>query len=119
MFFFSVKSLTLTEMGHLTITQRMKMIKTYYKNSDSATTTYRALKEDYGWINYSTTQAIGKILKKLEETGVDINEGYKWSGMMKHISYRFITLSGLLINQNVLEIQPQKKKKTKKDLMIC
>ena len=51
-------------MDHLTITQRIKMIKTYYKNGDSATATYRTLRGDYGLHNRPTTQAIGKIVKK-------------------------------------------------------
>ena len=41
------------------------MIKTYYKNDDSAT--------DYGLYNCPTTQAIGKIVKKVKETGVVTN----------------------------------------------
>ena len=40
-FFFSAESLTLTIMDHFAITRRIKMIKTYYKNGDSATATYR------------------------------------------------------------------------------
>ena len=51
-------------MDRLTITQRIKMIKTYYKNSDSATATYRDLRGDYGLHNRSTMQAIEKIVKK-------------------------------------------------------
>ena len=69
-FKFSVESLTLTKMDRLTIKQRMKMIKTYYKNGDSAKATYRALRGDYGLHNRPTTQIIGKIVKKFEETGV-------------------------------------------------
>ena len=45
-------------MDRLTITQRLKIIKTYNKNGDSATATYCALREDYG---LHTTQAIGKL----------------------------------------------------------
>ena len=62
-FIFSVESLTLIKIGRLTITQRLKMIKTNYKNGDSATVTatYRALKGDYGLHNLPTTQAISKI----------------------------------------------------------
>ena len=44
------------------------MIKTYYKNGDSATATYRALRGDYGLHNCPTKQAISKIVKKFEET---------------------------------------------------
>ena len=57
-FFFSVESLALTKMDRLIITQRIQMIKIYYKNGDSATATYHVLR------------AIGKIVKKFEETGV-------------------------------------------------
>ena len=60
-------------MDRLTITQRIKIIKTYYKNGDSATATYRALRGDYGLHNRPTTQAIGKIVKKFEETGAVTN----------------------------------------------
>ena len=60
-------------MDRLTIIQRnIKIIKTY-KNCDSATVTYRALKGHYGLYNHPTTQAIGKIVKKFEETGLVTN----------------------------------------------
>ena len=48
-------------MHRLTFTQRIKFIKTYYKNGYSATTMYRALRGNY------------EIEKKLEETGVITN----------------------------------------------
>ena len=60
-------------MRSLTITQRTKMIKTYYKNGDSNTATYRGLRGDYDLYNRPTTQAIGKIVKKFDETGVVTN----------------------------------------------
>ena len=60
-------------MDPLTITQRIKLIKTYYKNGDFATATYRNLREDYGLHNRPTTQAIGKIVNKLKETGMVTN----------------------------------------------
>ena len=60
-------------MDRLTITQRIKIIKTYYKNCDSATATLRALRGDYGLHNRSTTKAIGKIVKKFEESEVVTN----------------------------------------------
>ena len=60
-FFFSVESPTLTKMDPLTTIQRIKIIKTYYKNVYSATDTYRALKGDYSLHNRPTTQAIGKF----------------------------------------------------------
>ena len=61
------------EPNFFSITQRINIIKTYYKNDASATATYRALSEDYGLHNRPTTQAIGKIVGKFEETGVLIN----------------------------------------------
>ena len=48
-------------MDRLTITQRIKVIKIYYKNGDPATATSRDLRGDYGLNNCITTQAIGKI----------------------------------------------------------
>ena len=60
-------------MDRLTITQRIKIIKTYYKNGDSATATHHALIGDYGLHNRPTTQAIGKIVKKFKETGAVTN----------------------------------------------
>ena len=70
--FFSVESLILTKIDRLAITQRIKIIKTYYKNGD-ATATYRALGEDYRLHNRPIRQAIGRIVKKFEETGVVTN----------------------------------------------
>ena len=63
---------------NLTITQRIRIIK----NGVSATATYCALREDYGFHNRPTTQAIGKIVKKFEETEVVTNIG-------RHVNYRF------------------------------
>ena len=45
----------------------------YYKNGDSATAMYCALRGDYGLHNRLTTKAIGKIVKKFEQTGVITN----------------------------------------------
>ena len=70
LFYFSVESLTFTKIDRLTITQRIKVIKTYNKNGDSATATYRALRGIYCLNNRPTTQAIGKIVRKFEETEV-------------------------------------------------
>ena len=64
MFSFSVENLTLTKIDRLTITQRTKIIKTYYKNGNSATARYRALRGDNGLHNRPTTQAIYRIMKK-------------------------------------------------------
>ena len=60
-------------MNSLTIIQRIKIMKTFYKNGDSATTMYRALRESYSLHNRPTTQAIGRIVKKFEQTGVVTN----------------------------------------------
>ena len=57
-------------MDNITITQRIKIIKTYNKNNDSVTATYHAFRGDYGLHNRPTTPAISKIVKKFEETGV-------------------------------------------------
>ena len=51
----------------------IKIIKTYYKNDDSATTTYRSLRGDYGVHNRPAMQAIGNIVKKFEEPAVLTN----------------------------------------------
>ena len=67
-YFLSVESLTLTKMDRLTITQRIKIIKTNYKYGDPATGRYRALRGDYGLHNHPTMQATSKIEKKFEET---------------------------------------------------
>ena len=72
-FSFSIEGLTLTKIDCLTITQRIKISKTYYKNSESATATYRAVRGDYGLHNRPTTQAIDKIVKKFKQTGVVTN----------------------------------------------
>ena len=72
-FFFSVESLTLTKMDRLTITQCIKVIKTYYKSGDSAAATYRALRY-FGLHNRPTIkQAIDKIVKKFKDWN-----GYKY-----------------------------------------
>ena len=54
-------------MDRLIITQRIKINATYYKNGNSVTATYRALRGDCGLHNRPTTKAIGKIVKKFEE----------------------------------------------------
>ena len=66
-FLFPIESLTLTKSNRITITQRIQISKTNYKNGDSTPATYRG---DYGLNNRLTMQAIGKIVKKFEETGV-------------------------------------------------
>ena len=59
-------------MDRLTITQHIQMIKINLKDGDSATATYRALRADYDLHTptTTTTPAIGKIMKKFEETGI-------------------------------------------------
>ena len=80
-------------MDRLTITQRIKMTKIYYKNDDTATATYRVLRGDYGLHNRPTTQAIGQIVKKFEETGVVTNIGIKT--VLRHITVYFAFRSTL------------------------
>ena len=60
-------------MNRLTITQCIKITKTYHANGDSAIATYRALRRDYYLHNRSTRQSIGKIVKIFEETGAYTN----------------------------------------------
>ena len=82
----------MTKMDRLTITQRIKKIKTYYKNGDSATAMYHALREDCDLHNCPTTQAIGKILKKFKETGVFTNIDrpvqYRFARFVENIAHR-------------------------------
>ena len=52
---------TLKKIDRLTITQCIKIIKTYYQNSDSAIATYGALRGDYGLHNRTTTQQLAKL----------------------------------------------------------
>ena len=49
------------------------MTQTYYKNVDSATIKYRALRGDYGLRNRSNTRVIGKVVKEFKETKVVTN----------------------------------------------
>ena len=69
-------------MDGLTITQCIKIIKTDYKNGDSATATYHSLKGDCGLHNHLTAQAIRKIVKKFEKTLVVTN-------IERPVHYRF------------------------------
>ena len=57
----------------LLISHTLLITKSYYKNSDSAIATYRVLISSYGSHNRPTMQAIGKIVKKSEETAVITN----------------------------------------------
>ena len=70
-YFFPVEILTLSKLDHLTNTLHIKIIKTYYKNVDSATVTYS--REDYGLHNCPITLEIDKIMKIFEEIGVVTN----------------------------------------------
>lgn len=56
-------------MDRLTVEERVKIIKFYYKNDDSAVSTFRALRADYGRHNRPTEQTILNTVKKFEETG--------------------------------------------------
>ena len=60
-------------MDRLTVTQRRKIIKSYYENADSATATYHDITKDYGLHNRPTTQTVDEIVKKFEETRVVTN----------------------------------------------
>ena len=60
-------------MDRLTIKQRIKIMKTYDKNGNSATSTYRALRGEYGLHNRPITRTIGKIMKKFEENRMVTN----------------------------------------------
>ena len=57
-------------MNRSIITQRKKIIKTYY---NLLPTTYHVLRGAYGLPNRPTTQAIGKIVKKIEKSEVVAN----------------------------------------------
>ena len=61
------------KMDRLTIKQHLKIIKTNYKNGNSVTATYRALRGDYGLHSRPTMQAIGKIVQKFGESRVITN----------------------------------------------
>ena len=80
------------------ITQRIKIIETYYKTADSATATYRSLRENYGIHNRPITQAIAKIVKKFEETEVVAN-------IESSVYHRFAhsTANIAIVSQNVGE----------------
>ena len=92
-------------MDRLTISQRIKILKTYYKNDDSATATYCALREDYGLHHHSTTQAIGKIVKKLEETEMVTNiEGPVQHGFTRSAENIAIVSESFAENPNVTGI---------------
>lgn len=61
-------------MDRLTTAERVKIVKTYYKNDDSAVSTFRALRADYGRHNRPTQQTILNTVNKFEQIGsvVDI-----------------------------------------------
>ena len=86
------------KIDRLTTTQRIKMIKTRYKN-DSATVTYRALRGNYGLHKRPTKQANGKIMKKFEETGVVTNI----ESPMHHCFARSAENIAAVVSENVAE----------------
>lgn len=58
------------KMVHFTTAQRVKIVKTYYKNGDSKVfTCFRALNGGYCAHNRPTTQKIANILKEFKENG--------------------------------------------------
>ena len=71
-------------MGRLTIPYRIKITETYYKIGDSVTAMYLALRGDYVLHDRPTKRAIGKIVKKLEETGVVTN-------IQRFVYHRFVS----------------------------
>ncbi|XP_055921798.1 uncharacterized protein LOC129952888 [Eupeodes corollae] len=68
-----VESLKFRKMDRLTISKGIQMVKAYYKNDHPATATYRAFKGDYVSHIRPTTQVVGKIVKKFEETELVTN----------------------------------------------
>ena len=86
---FTLDTILLTS-HRLTIIQRTKMIKTYYKNGDSAIATHCALRGDYGFHNRPTLQAIGKLMKRFEGTRVVTNiertVHHRFAGYAKNIA---------------------------------
>ena len=100
--FFSVGSLTLTKMDRLTITQRIRIIKTNYKNVDSLTAMCEriiiSLRRDYGLHNRPNTQAIGKIVQKVRGTGVVTN-------IARPVHHRFArsTKNVFIVSESVAE----------------
>lgn len=66
---FLVEGLPFNNMDRLSTAERVKIVKTYYKNSDSVVSTFRALRADYGRHNRPSERTIGKTVKKFEETG--------------------------------------------------
>ncbi|ERL94483.1 hypothetical protein D910_11760 [Dendroctonus ponderosae] len=50
--------------------ERVKIIKCYYKNDDSAVSTFRALRADHGRHNRPTEQTISNTVEKFEETDI-------------------------------------------------
>ena len=67
-------------------------------DSDFDTATHRALSGDYGLYNRPTTQAIEKIVKKFEETGVVLNSErpvhHRFAGSTENIA---------IVSENVAE----------------
>ena len=80
------------------ITQHIKIIKTYYKNGDSAIATYHALRGNYGLHNRPTTQTINKIVKKFKETGVVPN-----IGRLAHHRFARSAENIAIVSENVAE----------------
>ncbi|CAH2099714.1 unnamed protein product [Euphydryas editha] len=56
-------------MDRLTTAECVEIVKTYYKNGESVVGTFRALRGVYGRHNRPSERAIGKIVRKFEETG--------------------------------------------------
>lgn len=56
-------------MERLSIEERVKVIEAYYENGRSNKSAFRALRDFFGPHNRPTESAIGKIVKKFQETG--------------------------------------------------
>lgn len=64
-----VEALPFTNMDRYTIEERVKVIKSHYKNGECFVSTFRALRGDFGRHNRPTQPTITNIIRKFEETG--------------------------------------------------
>lgn len=62
--FFLVERILFRYMDLLTVEKRDKIIKFYYRNGDSAVSTLRALRVDYGRYNRPTHQTSSNTMRK-------------------------------------------------------
>lgn len=57
-------------MDRFTTAQRVRIVKMFYKNGDSAVATYRALRPEYGRHNRPSQQTILNVVNKFEQNGL-------------------------------------------------